>query len=262
MPNHDYSSQEALNVLMRKLRFRDQGLAAEVQAAIDAGKDVLETEPSNDRRRSARAYRKTVPFSHEEALQVALDALQAFFVEQPLFANSAAASFAAAPVGVPAPDILHKLLSKSFNPDFIARRHAVKEFERIGRAAMTPEVLLRLSEMLKDADDEVREIATRTLRHFHQVHGATAEAPTSFSVVEPHERFPLSTPAKQKESEQVLVEIQQQGEEKRIEIEIQTETQMIRGNVDTQLLKVFGRAEIEEQLQNTSHLRGLLNFTR
>jgi hypothetical protein len=86
---------------MRKLAAGSETLADHVQAAIDAGKDVSETEPAPDRRKKARVYRKTVPFSHEEALQVALDALQAYFVEQPRFVDSAADSLAKSAIGVP-----------------------------------------------------------------------------------------------------------------------------------------------------------------
>src|SRR5690242_17055824 len=94
MSSHEYSPQQALDVLMRKLQARDETLAAQVQSAIDAGKDVTETERATDRRKKDRVYRKTVPFTHDEALQVALDALQANFVEQPLFVDSAADNLA------------------------------------------------------------------------------------------------------------------------------------------------------------------------
>ena len=101
MPDHRYTPQQALDLLMKKLMARDETLAAQVQAALDAGKDVSETEPATDRRKKARVYRKTVPFTREEALQIAFDALQAYFVEQPLFVDSAAANLAKAAIGVP-----------------------------------------------------------------------------------------------------------------------------------------------------------------
>ena len=72
MPALEYTPQQALEILMKKLGSRDEALAAQIQAAIDAGKDVSETEPAIDRRKKARVYRKTVPFTHEEALQIAL----------------------------------------------------------------------------------------------------------------------------------------------------------------------------------------------
>lgn len=101
MPSTEYTAEQALAVLMGKLEARDEELAAHVQEAIDAGKDVSETEPAVDRRKKARVYRKTVPFSHEEAIQIALNALQAYFIEQPLFVNSAADNLAKAAVGIP-----------------------------------------------------------------------------------------------------------------------------------------------------------------
>lgn len=112
MPANQYTPQQALEALMQKLRARDEALALQVQAAIDAGKDVSETEPATDRRKKARVYRKTVPFTHGEALQIALDALQAYFVEQPLFVASAADSLAKAAIGVPQ----HNLPSWAYSP--------------------------------------------------------------------------------------------------------------------------------------------------
>lgn len=116
MPAHQYSPRQALEVLMKKLGIKDQTLTAQVQAAIDAGKDVSETEPATDRRKKARVYRKTVPFSHEEALEVALDALQAYFVEQPMFVDSAADSLAKAAIGVPK----HNLPNWAYSPSVVA----------------------------------------------------------------------------------------------------------------------------------------------
>ena len=101
MSEHSYTAQEALEVLLAKLRARDESLAAHVQAAIDVGKDVSDTEPATDKRKKARVYRKAVAFTHEEALDVALDVLQAYFVEQPLFVDATADMFATAALGVP-----------------------------------------------------------------------------------------------------------------------------------------------------------------
>ena len=100
MSTHDYTPEQALEVLMQKLGSGDEQLAAEIRAAIDTGKDVAESEPSS-RRKKPRTYRKTVPFSYEEALQVAISALQAHFIEQPLFANSCAANMSRAAIGTP-----------------------------------------------------------------------------------------------------------------------------------------------------------------
>lgn len=88
MSAHDYTPHEALDTLMRSLRARNSELAAQIQAVVDAGKDVQETEPSRGRRKRSRSYRKTQPYSYEEALQAALGALRSYFVEQPHFINS------------------------------------------------------------------------------------------------------------------------------------------------------------------------------
>lgn len=86
---------------MRKLRNRDAMLADHVQEAIDEGKDVSETEISRDRRQKPRTYRKTVPFTHDEALLVAIQVLEAHFIEVPLFINSAVADFTESALGIP-----------------------------------------------------------------------------------------------------------------------------------------------------------------
>jgi hypothetical protein len=98
---NSYTAQQALDLLLTKLRAQNDLFATSVQAAIDAGKDVSEEEPATDRRKKPRVYRRTVRFTHEEALQVAFDALQAYFVEQPLFINDAADNFAKAALGRP-----------------------------------------------------------------------------------------------------------------------------------------------------------------
>ncbi|SRR6266851_314969 len=88
MSVHEYSAQSAYELLMRKLQEKDATLAARVQAAVDTGKDVDETESLSTGRKRSRIYRKTAPYTYDEALQVALNALAAYFVEQPLFLNS------------------------------------------------------------------------------------------------------------------------------------------------------------------------------
>ena len=95
MSAHDYTPQQALEMLMRSLQEKAGELAAQVQAAVDAGKDVEETEQSRGRRKRSRSYRKTVPYEYEEALRVALDALRSYFIEQPLFVDSCLDNMAA-----------------------------------------------------------------------------------------------------------------------------------------------------------------------
>jgi hypothetical protein len=44
MSRHDYSPQQALELLMQKLNQRDETLADRMRSALNSGKDVLETE--------------------------------------------------------------------------------------------------------------------------------------------------------------------------------------------------------------------------
>lgn len=102
MVNHDYSAQVALELLMRKLAERDPDLAAHVRAVVDQGKDVQETEaPTRGRTTKSRVYRKTVPYPYDEALSVALNALAAYFIEQPLIVDSCLDNMRKTAVGSP-----------------------------------------------------------------------------------------------------------------------------------------------------------------
>ena len=92
MPSHDYSPREALDLLLRKVKERAPALANNLQSAIDAGKDVSERDATTARGKS-RTYRKTVPLTDEEALSIVINSLRAYFVEQPLFTNSAIREF-------------------------------------------------------------------------------------------------------------------------------------------------------------------------
>lgn len=103
MGSNGYTPEEALELLMKKVQARDETLAIQIQAAIDSGKDVLETDPAVDRRRKPRQYRRAVPFEVGEALKVAVDALQAYFVEQPMFVDQALENLAATSLGPPTP---------------------------------------------------------------------------------------------------------------------------------------------------------------
>ena len=90
MNTHHYSPDEALALLMRKLQERDETLTTLVRDAINAGKEdtlPIESKHINGQAEKPHEYRKIVPFSPEEALQVALDVLQAYFIEQPLLIN-------------------------------------------------------------------------------------------------------------------------------------------------------------------------------
>ncbi|MGB6875236.1 MAG: hypothetical protein WBD87_04305 [Candidatus Acidiferrales bacterium] len=102
MSKHDYTPEAALELLFRKLAERDTPLAAQIHTAVDQGKDIQERESTNgNRRRKFRVYRKTVPYPYDEALQVALNALAACFVEQPMFVDSCLRNMAPSPLGYP-----------------------------------------------------------------------------------------------------------------------------------------------------------------
>src|SRR5437868_3786395 len=94
MARHEYSPQQALNVILQRITKLSPELGGEIQAAIDIGKDTWETDS-----RSARQFRKRVAFSTEEALQIAIRILQAHFVEVPMFLNSSTKDFQEAAIG-------------------------------------------------------------------------------------------------------------------------------------------------------------------
>ncbi len=105
MPNHEYTPDEALSVLLRKLTDRDEMLGATIQTAIDAGRDVLETVPMAYGRKKPRSYRKTIPFTHEEALHAAIEVLRAYFIELPLIVNSTIENFKSVALGTATDDL-------------------------------------------------------------------------------------------------------------------------------------------------------------
>jgi len=114
MSRQEYSPEQALEMLARKLRERSADLGKQIQLAIDAGKDIEEEGPRKVKK--PRVYRKTVRFTDEEALQVALGALQAYFVEQPLFVRSASENFKRAAVGPPADEVRSLWNDKRYAP--------------------------------------------------------------------------------------------------------------------------------------------------
>src|SRR5208283_3910191 len=56
---------------------------------INEGKEIIEKDNTVNQRKKPHTYRKNVPYSHSEALQMALNALEAYFIEQPLYAKVA-----------------------------------------------------------------------------------------------------------------------------------------------------------------------------
>jgi len=101
MARHDYTPEQALELVISRLAQADGDLAREVREAVNAGTDVLETEHLHTRGKSnVRTYRRTAPYSPQQALQVALQALRAHFIEQALFVNSCHNNMAKAAIGV------------------------------------------------------------------------------------------------------------------------------------------------------------------
>lgn len=96
---HNYTPQEALELLLRKVREKEPELETALKSAIDAGKDIFESEASTDRKKRWK-YRKTTRFTDEEALDAAIATLNAHFIEQPSFTNSAIEEFDVATLDV------------------------------------------------------------------------------------------------------------------------------------------------------------------
>jgi len=95
MSTHEYTPDQALATILKALQdhAEAEGLVSTVQAAIDAGKDRSEVEVGRGRTRR-RTYRRMAPLDDQEALFAALDVLQAYLVEQPLFIQSVETNFA------------------------------------------------------------------------------------------------------------------------------------------------------------------------
>ena len=99
MATHEYSPQEALELLLRKVKEKDSELETALKSAIDAGKDIFESEASTDQKKQWK-YRKTTRFTDEEALHAAIATLNAHFIEQPSFTNTAIDEFEVAVLDV------------------------------------------------------------------------------------------------------------------------------------------------------------------
>jgi hypothetical protein len=129
MPTHEYSAQTALQLIMQKLS-RVEELADTVQAAVDAGKDKdVQADETDERgKNTIREYRKTVPYTYGEAIGVALAALEAYFIVQPLCRNSCFDNFAGAAVGVPrrSPSKIEQGRIFGFDPQSVDTKKSVQ----------------------------------------------------------------------------------------------------------------------------------------
>lgn len=90
-----------LDFLLTRIGAIDSTLLASIRDAIDAGKDVELEDSSIRSRKMTRRYRKHVAYSDREAVQVAVKALEAYFVELPMIINSISETFAKAGIEGP-----------------------------------------------------------------------------------------------------------------------------------------------------------------
>lgn len=101
MSNHDYTAQEALEALLQLVEQRVPGLLHRIKLAIDSGTEDQDEEAvkGKGKKNKIRKYNINRPYTAEEALEVALGVLQAYFVETPLFINSALSNFEKTAIG-------------------------------------------------------------------------------------------------------------------------------------------------------------------
>ena len=97
MPSHDYTARQALDLLVGKVNEVNGHLADRMELAVNEGNQIQAMEPLQSRRgrrrRTPRYYRRNVPFTDEEALEVALEVLEAHLIETRLIARAAHGEF-------------------------------------------------------------------------------------------------------------------------------------------------------------------------
>jgi hypothetical protein len=107
MSKHDYTAKDALILLLGKIERSSPEFADQIRATINAGKaklqKVVERSESGKGPKRKRLYWETVPYSDEEALKVALTALNAYLVETRLFMEIAGDDFKAVGESPPKP---------------------------------------------------------------------------------------------------------------------------------------------------------------
>jgi hypothetical protein len=98
MATHDYTAKGALKLLLSRIESRSPALAKRIREAINTGKAELKrvAEPSESGRgpKRRRQYWQVVPFTDEEALQVAQTVIESHLLETRLLLNTAAGEFA------------------------------------------------------------------------------------------------------------------------------------------------------------------------
>lgn len=84
----EYSKKEALDAIMGRLSQRNVELARLVQTAVDTGKYVERSEPILGKGDRKHTFQKVTNLSDQEALNRALEVLEAYFLEQPMYWSS------------------------------------------------------------------------------------------------------------------------------------------------------------------------------
>lgn len=106
MPMHDYTAEQALTMLIEKVRTLSPELAERVRVAVDAGSEMQAEEEEQARFKRGRKpkkhqYRKAVPYTAEQAVTVAVAVLKSHLVESRLAVNTAFDEFTAADIAAP-----------------------------------------------------------------------------------------------------------------------------------------------------------------
>lgn len=87
----EYGYEEAIKVILDRLRERDPDLATLVQSAVDEGKFVdVSGDFKGKKGQPTHAYRKLTKLTDREALEKVLSVMESYFVELPMCVNAAA----------------------------------------------------------------------------------------------------------------------------------------------------------------------------
>jgi hypothetical protein len=101
---HEYSPKDALDLLLDNIAISSSQLFERMKAVIDAGKDIEIEEPrSGSRKKKPHIYRKNVPYTDEEALQVALTVLESHLIDSRKIISATISEFADTAVAPPKP---------------------------------------------------------------------------------------------------------------------------------------------------------------